>query len=178
MPSPPAASALVQDLWPPWATPSEWREVNDALVHLMGHHADALPPLVRMARNIGERLEAVFPVMDHLCCLTCPECREPCCRVAKPWFDLRDLLFLHLAGGGIAPSQPIAGRRDHCRYLTPKGCSLPRIERPWICTWYLCPVQKKILRSETPDSVWETEEALKWIADRRKQLEAEWIARI
>jgi hypothetical protein len=31
------------------------------------------------------------------------------------------------------------------RYWKPKGCVLPRMSRPWICTWYLCPTQKAIL---------------------------------
>ena len=61
------------DLWPPWATPSQWREANASLGHLIGLNAGSLQPLKFMAREIGQRLESVFPAMDRLCRLTCPE---------------------------------------------------------------------------------------------------------
>ncbi len=35
---------------------------------------------------------------------------------------------------------------DHsCCNLTPAGCRLTRSDRPFICTWYICPDQQKIL---------------------------------
>ena len=113
--------------------------------------------------------------MERLCRRTCPKCEQPCCGVAKPWYDLRDLLFLHLAGRAIAPSQPIRNSRDHCRYLESHGCTLPRLERPWICTWYLCPTQTALMRHEDADATRQVEDALKSIGLQRKRLEAKWI---
>jgi hypothetical protein len=179
MTSIPATPVSTIDLWPPWASSSQWREANAAIDHLIDVHDVAhLQPIERRALGIRDRLESVSPVMEQLCGSTCPQCHKPCCRVAKPWFDLRDLLFLHFTKSAIAPSQPIRNSRDHCRYLTSHGCSLPRIERPWICIWYLCPAQTEILREETPETARKVERSLKWIGFERKEVEAEWIIRV
>jgi hypothetical protein len=163
------------DQWPPWASPSEWREANAAIAHLIAIDNPHLRNLQRRAMGIGKALEALFPTMEGLCRRTCPTCQQPCCRVAKPWFDMRDLLFLHLTDTPIAPSQPIRNSRDHCRYLSQRGCTLPRITRPWICTWYLCPSQTEILCKINGESARSIEKTSKWVGFQRKQLEAEWI---
>ena len=177
----PATTGPPVDQWPPWPSPSQWREANAAIAHLMALYQIPLKPpfpkgdLQHRAFSIGSAIEALFPTMERLCRRTCPKCEQPCCQVAKPWFDLRDLLFLHLTDRAMAPSQPIRNNRDHCRYISERGCTLPRIERPWICTWYLCPTQTQIMRGEDAEAARTVEEPLKWIGFQRKRLEVEWI---
>jgi hypothetical protein len=52
-----------------------------------------------------------------------------------------------MVSGTVLPAQPKANLSMPCRYLGPRGCRLPRIARPWICTWYLCPTQTAKLRN-------------------------------
>ena len=89
-----------------------------------------------------------FPLLDELCMATCTYCPDPCCFSAYAWFDFRDLLFAHLNGLAVPPAQLMTDRKMICRYLGVRGCTLERISRPWICTWYLCPAQLGALRAD------------------------------
>ena len=91
---------------------------------------------------------SLFPLLDELCKATCTYCPDPCCFSAYAWFDFRDLLFAHLNGLAISPAQLMTDRKMICRYLGVRGCTLERISRPWICTWYLCPAQLGALRAD------------------------------
>ncbi len=131
---------------PPWHTAAQWREVNAALAHLLRRHRAAMGHCRDLAARLQRRIDDLGPVMDRLCWQTCPDCRTPCCAGALVWFDFRDLLFHHLAGMPLPACQPRYPHRRHCRFLAPDGCRLPRPQRPWLCTWYLCPAQTAILR--------------------------------
>jgi hypothetical protein len=84
--------------------------------------------------------------MDRLCAASCPSCPEPCCAKARVWIDFADLLFLHLSKSPIPRRQLITDTSQTCTFAGPAGCSLPRLARPWICLWYLCPIQRNLLR--------------------------------
>ncbi len=132
---------------PPWHRAARWREVNASLVHLLERHHAALGRCREVAALLKRELTAFGPLMDDLCGITCPDCRPPCCATALVWFDFRDLLFLHLAGLPVPTCQPRYPHRRRCRFLSADGCRLPRLRRPWLCTWYLCPSQTAVLRS-------------------------------
>jgi hypothetical protein len=135
-----------------------------------------LGALRNRAAQLVNVFKLLFPVMDRICARTCPLCSDPCCLHAKPWFDLRDLIFMHLAGLSIPLDQVLANASATCRCAGPSGCTLPRLSRPWICTWYICPAQKALLDLQ-PDSVraafLQRREELK---EGRKRLEDEFIA--
>ena len=67
------------------------------------------------------------------------------------WADFRDLLFLHLADIPLPDGQLISRSAGHCRYAGPDGCRLERIQRPFVCTWYLCPAQTRLLMEQPTD---------------------------
>lgn len=86
--------------------------------------------------------------MDALADLTCTRCPEPCCLRASVYFDLTDLIYLHLNGTRVPDRQLRETAGQTCRYLTTRGCGLERSRRPWACTWYLCPTQTGRLTTE------------------------------
>lgn len=131
---------------PPWSSPAEWREINAAFAYLMDRLGPSLDPAREQARRVEAGMTALFPLMDDLCAPTCPDCSEPCCRVATLWYNFDDLLFLHLRGISPPDGQPMTGLGQTCRFLGPVGCRLHRLHRPWICTWYICPPQTRLLR--------------------------------
>lgn len=67
---------------------------------------------------------------------------------AKPYYDFRDLVYLHLCSLEPPAQQPITAKDDNCRYLGSAGCVLSRELRPWICTWYICPEMHSFLGAE------------------------------
>jgi hypothetical protein len=160
---------------PLWGATDTWTTVNRNFERLIRRHGSKMDQAVALARNIQVRLESIFSLLDDLCAVTCPWCPNYCCLVAKVWIDFRDLLFLHLNGHQIPDAQPLLHLKETCHYWSPKGCTLPRITRPWVCTWYLCPTQKARLRQK-PKSVQDNlSRAVQAIKTARKKMESEFI---
>jgi len=158
-----------------WIDSRLWREANLSLSRTLG----AREPELAVARGTAQRMEAllefVIPVMEELCDETCPACSDPCCVRARARFELADLIFLHLAGRALPLMQ--AGPEGHgaCRHLGEQGCLLPRLSRPWICRWYLCPRQKRLVRHYPASGQRRFEIALARIRRLRHNLEDTFI---
>lgn len=133
---------------PPWKTSEEWNEINRNITDLIRNNRSSLTDASAIAEAIREKLESLFPIMDELCATTCPSCREVCCSLARVWFDYSDLLFLHMVGAPLPPAQPVENISTNCRYLTPAGCELPRLSRPWLCTLFMCRPQEAGIRKK------------------------------
>ena len=159
----------------PWASRVSWQAANQTVdYHLQGYRAD-LKHLAIVAREIKSYLNSVFPILDELCAHSCPWCPEPCCLKASVWFDFKDLVFLHFNKLSISAAQPKADFKTPCRYLGPRGCRLPRIARPWICTWYLCPTQTAKLKNGEAHKRESVEHLIAKIKSGRNLLESEFI---
>uniref|UniRef100_A0A832A323 Uncharacterized protein n=1 Tax=Desulfacinum infernum TaxID=35837 RepID=A0A832A323_9BACT len=117
-------------------TDSGWRDffrsfdgaLNDTARAVLGEHS------VRIRRAI-EELDAI---MDRYCAQTCPWCRDPCCAALRVAYNLNDMVYLF----GLGVALPVGQTRQHhgapCRYWLSSGCALPRILRPYVCTWFFC----------------------------------------
>ena len=158
-----------------WGTADTWKVANWNLEYLIRRHAPNMSRAMVLAREIQVRMESIFLLLDDLCSVTCPWCPDPCCLRATVWMDFKDLLFLHLNGHQIPPAQLRTALNETCRYWGPRGCMLPRIARPWVCTWYLCPTQKANLRQQ-PKSVQDKFiRTVQTIKTGRKEMESEFI---
>ena len=131
----------------PWVTPRAWQAASQSVRFHRLIYDPEFEPVTLLAQKLRRRLESIFSVLDELCIDSCPWCPEPCCLKASVWYDFKDLLFLHFNEQPIPPAQPKANLNMPCRYLGSRGCRLPRMTRPWICTWYLCPTQTAKLRN-------------------------------
>lgn len=144
--TPGAGTSAATEGWPPrlppWAGPQAWQAVTGALDHhLVLPHIRGCPSLRRKAIGVLNLIQRISPPMDELARHTCIDCVDPCCTRATLWYDNVDLLVMGLAHAPWPAGQPMAAAGVSCRYLGPVGCRLPRHQRPWICTWYLCPQQ-------------------------------------
>ncbi len=161
---------------PPWAHPAQWLEANDTVSRLCAARTAELGPLRQDAAQLLKRLGFLFQVLDQLCSETCASCKDPCCLHARPWFDFKDLVFIHLAGLPIPKSQVLTDFSSPCRFAGSQGCTLPRLSRPWICTWYVCAAQKELL-GRLPDPIRSGfQNGLEEIKKGRKRLEGGFIA--
>ena len=156
---------------PPWGSKNAWQEVHGNIGYHIQRYQAELKPVVTIARRARVRLETVFELLDDICAATCSRCPDPCCLTASPWYDFRDLIFLHLNRFAIPLTQPIETYRAVCSYLSSRGCTLPRPIRPWICTWYLCPVQTASLRNRGPDRYKTFNRTVQEIKGYRRRLE-------
>ena len=162
-------------LAPPWGSQIAWREVHGSIGYHIDRYQISLQPVVMIARRTRAHLESIFELLDDLSTETCFRCPDPCCLTASPWFDLRDLIYLHLNCLRIPSSQTIDAHRSDCRYLSAGGCTLSRSIRPWICTWYLCPVQTVNLEKRRPVQYENFKRTVKEIKMLRRQLEDAFI---
>ncbi len=133
---------------PPWKNVDSWREANHTVSFLIERYGNHLHETKSLVRNLCRKMVSLFPLLEEVCRATCTYCPDPCCFAAYAWFDFKDLLFVHLNGLAMPPAQLMTDRKMVCRYLGVRGCTLERIARPWICTWYLCPVQLAVLRAD------------------------------
>ena len=168
-------STLSLQFAPPWNTKPAWQEANRSIDRLVQRNADKLSLAVSLAALVRVMLESIFNLLDGLCSETCPRCPDPCCSHARVWYDYRDLLFFHLNALPIPVSQPIEALNATCRYLRFRGCTLERISRPWICTWYLCPVQTGNLNNRRTHQRKDLSSRLNEIKASRKEMEASFI---
>lgn len=158
-----------------WTSVATWKTINRDLEYLIQKHGHALQDAVILARNLQVRLESIFPIMDDLCVAACRWCPDICCLTARVWMDFKDLLFLHFGGHPIPPQQLLSNFKQTCRYWCPRGCVLPRMSRPWVCTWYVCPTQKKILSQKKPNIQDQFNHVVRRIKTDRKKLETEFL---
>lgn len=158
----------------PWNTKALWKEANLALDLNVSRHRHRLTDAFRLAAGLRDRLLSIFPLMDRLCQHTCPNCTDICCQHAWVWADFRDLLFYHLAGIPV-PDQQLLGRRgEHCPYAGPMGCRLDRLQRPFVCTWYVCPAQTGLLHGR-PENQVHLSAMLSQIKIERRRMENQFI---
>ncbi|MFW5931214.1 MAG: hypothetical protein ACOCQI_05615 [Desulfosalsimonas sp.] len=160
---------------PPWDTPRSWQEANKAVSRLLDRHRCRLAPLLETSGIIRERIDELDSLYRHLCAETCPFCPHPCCINADIWFDLKDLVFLQAEGLPVPATCPRKPRHMPCPFLGSRGCLLPRTGRPWICTWYLCPVQKRRLGKHQKNILYKINLLTSEVTGLRRQLEQRFI---
>lgn len=173
-------SAVIGETWPPslppWATVAAWRAVTAALDHhLHLSHIRRHGKIRQKAGAVLRLLTRLDRPMDALSRETCPTCEAPCCRRATLWYDFIDLLVMGHCGRSWPPGQPMVAVGAQCRYLGPGGCGLPRIQRPWICTWYLCPRQTAQLEAALPSHRMAVIRMIAGVKRLRKELEGAFI---
>lgn len=128
----------------PWTSEEDWAHVVFSMskaIAAMGSKADAIRTL---SQQIVQGYADIEMVLDRVCLTSCSTCTDVCCARATVWYDLKDLLTIYLDTGAF-PDKQINRRPDQsCSNLSPLGCRLIRSGRPFICTWYICPVQKSV----------------------------------
>jgi hypothetical protein len=161
----------------PWAAKEVWSQVVLSLGKTITAMGEKTAGIRRQAEQIFQGYGELDTVLERVCLESCPTCTDVCCTRATVWYDLSDLLVIYLNTGTL-PRRQIYRKPDHsCCNLTPAGCRLTRSDRPFICTWYICPDQQKILfrqanRSRKELAVFRTVNAIK---AARKELQQAYI---
>ncbi len=167
----PYSQALSAHLY--WGDPASWREAQTGLSCILRRHRDRCGELFNLAASIADLIRSMDVAMGNLCARTCPSCSDPCCVRADVRYDLRDLIFLHCSGAGLPLGQTVsASGGGACAMLDADGCALPRVMRPFMCTWYLCPPQMDIVRAEADPEISVLTDRLEELKRRRKMLES------
>lgn len=149
---------------PPWSEYILWQQVQDFF--LISWNNGNLTEVERLAAMIEQNVAIADGILAELCGKTCISCCDICCARATIWYDFRDLLLFFALHKELPPSQIVKGGGAACPCLTSQGCMLPRIRRPFVCTWYLCTLQKQYCEQQ-----YELESILAEIKVMRTRLE-------
>lgn len=163
---------------PPWSTPDQWKAANDAMTAALGTRRHRFAPIRDLAVQIEARLISLDRFMDDLCAATCPGCMDNCCERATVWYDFKDLLRLHLCADIIPAEQLIPLPKRPCQHLGPMGCALPRNQRPFICTYYLCTAQRQAMMTWAPSHQHYLMNSLMALKSGRNRMEALFIQQV
>ena len=158
-----------------WTQPAAWGEIQSALDHHLQVYAGHISVLASLAEAIADRLQALEPVLDDVCAVTCPQCSDPCCLHADVRYDFRDLLYLHCRQEGLPLHQPKLATGRPCSFLARDGCVLPRSLRPFLCTWYLCPWQMNMMQASAPADMIVLLTGLQTLKKLRKDMDREFM---
>ncbi|MDT8379423.1 MAG: hypothetical protein RQ739_11070 [Desulfotignum sp.] len=164
----------------PWQMAEDWNQVLLSFKAVENKCKDTLTDLLCIAKKIQKNYEMISEPMESLCACTCVNCEDVCCMRATIWFDFKDLLYIYFATGKFPGSQikkiTLKNQIRTCGSLTQKGCILSRKERPFVCTWYLCPTQKEYLKQYYPKRLLDFEQISMNIKELRKKIEEEFIS--
>ncbi len=163
----------------PWQRPDQWEQINNSITHLSGLYKNQFQSVVVMAKQIQLNFEQLSDPIEQICDQTCGACNDICCEHATIWFDLKDLLYVHFAmdtkpESQIEKKQSSQGKQVCCHFSR-IGCVLPRIQRPFICTWYFCPSQTQYFKMIGQKVKRQIERDLFEIKMLRKKIELEFI---
>lgn len=157
---------------PPWGDPRDWRQVNGWLRYWIERRRSRMQPALDAARGTAGTFRELFVALDTLCAATCRHCPEPCCLTAHPWYDFADLLLLNLLAESIPLRQILVTADRPCPHFGRRGCRLPRRQRPFICTWYLCPTQRRRGPQARLNSL---AAAIESVKTQRRRMETAWV---
>ncbi len=159
--------------------PDEWEQVSITIRKFEDHYIEPIPQVHSMAALISEKIESLSVLMEDLCENTCPECEDICCHRATIWYDFKDLLTIYFNANQLPDSQirkvSLSESQLGCCHFSINGCKLKRTERPFVCTWYVCPSQKQYLSYSQKELSQKIDETLLEIKNLREKIENEFI---
>ncbi|CCK78933.1 hypothetical protein [Desulfobacula toluolica] len=163
----------------PWSSNDEWSQVFIFIKKIDKLYGGKLEIVSDMAIKIQQKFEKISESIDMVCSQTCVQCKDICCLRATIWYDLKDLLYIYFARKTFPESQISKkmqkNKRKSCCWFSEKGCTLSRLDRPFVCTWYFCPVQKKYLARYHHELKQTFDQALMEIKILRNKIEEDFI---
>lgn len=132
----------------PWVYSEEWREMMLSVERIGAALGDSRRAVMEVVGEMCDLYAELDGALQMLCSATCPDCVEVCCQKATVWYDMKDVLFLYHAAQRFPEHQVRRNEDGSCCFLAADGCVIPRSERPFICTWYLCSAQTALLSAE------------------------------
>lgn len=161
---------------PPWSDQNKWSQMKLTLEISSRSQGEGLDAAREISHQIDNKIRSIDGILDILCQMTCVDCHDLCCGKATLWYDFRDLLFIYLNLDEFPQQQIWKKEGSSCSCLTLSGCRLKRWERPFICTWYICPKQTDVMqKKDFSEAAVHITSVLQEIKSDRKMLEKVFI---
>ncbi len=162
-----------------WNSAKDWEQVLTTIRKFADQYRGSVLHVNSIAFLIKEKIESLSAPMDDLCQNTCPGCEDICCHRATIWYDFKDLLAIYFSTNQLPDSQirkvNLSDDQPGCCHLSTQGCKLKRAERPFVCTWYICPSQKQYINLHQKELAQKLDQTLIDIKYLREKIESEFI---
>ena len=93
-------------------------------------------------REKALQFKQAFAIMDpfiqEYTAKVCPYCGTVCCCNKHGFPEFADVVAIIAMGGTVPQYDLSVDEGALCQFIGEKGCVLPRVERPYRCTWYFC----------------------------------------
>ncbi len=155
----------------PWIHQADWEEMLQLTKQVCEKMGMSRTEIMGHIEDIIALYKELETPLNRLCSNTCPECTDVCCTKATVWYDQKDILVYHLATNSFPAKQISKNDAGICCHLGENGCNLPRLQRPFICTWYICSAQTAILRNGSNEPEIHVEDIIQRIKELRKKIE-------
>ncbi len=166
----------------PWESEDAWPQVVLSIsksISAISEEGSEIARIRMLVEQVVQDYAKLETILERICSKSCSSCVDVCCSKATVWYDLKDLLVIYFNRGALPDKQIYKRPGSTCCNLTPSGCRLIRSDRPFICTWYICPDQKSIIAG-FPNSTEQVAlyHAIDKIKTNRKDLETLYISAI
>jgi hypothetical protein len=152
-------------------SPLAWKQCNRIISAWLSGSSNEISRSARSwAEIIKENLKWLDPLFQGYVNTSYNRCQDPCCQATSIFFDRTDLLYLHSLAVSIPQTQTRIKTGDPCHYLAEQGCILPRIHRPYVCTWFMCDLHYECFEAEQPKTQREFLRRLSEIRHYRQKL--------
>jgi hypothetical protein len=102
-----------------------------------------------LTRKVEDCLSEIIRLQGSYVREICTECPGPCCGRVQDLFNDKDLIYLELSGRKTNLRKRRT-RKKGCLYLSPFGCTLTPLARPFACHRYLCPKLEETIKKDDP----------------------------
>jgi len=117
--------------------PEFWKTVEE-IKNFFREHQDEMGLVHEKAIQFSKAFAIMDPFIQKYTAKVCPYCGTVCCCNKHGFPEFADVVAIIAMGGKVPQYDLSVDERALCQFIGEKGCVLPRVERPYRCTWYFC----------------------------------------
>lgn len=126
-------------------SPKVFEDTIESIKGFFADHSSDLMDVFAKGIELQQAFAIIDPFIQSYTAITCPYCAVVCCanRHGMPTFG--DIITFLAMKYEIPHYDLTIDPGASCQFMGNKGCVLPRVIRPYRCTWYFCdPLLKQI----------------------------------
>jgi len=121
-----------------------------------------------LAQKYKKQMLALDPIIESFTSKVCPYCGTVCCRQKFALPNREDIISFWALEVDIPKYDLRRDINSSCQFLSYTGCLIPRLLRPFRCTWYFC--DALWLQIEINPPAYNIEKALRQLRRTRDKL--------
>ncbi len=117
--------------------PEFWRTVEEIKTFFREHQGE-MEEVNAKALQFKQAFAEIDPLIQEYTAKVCPYCGNVCCCNKHGFPEFADVVAIIAMVGKLPEYDLSVDERAMCQFMGERGCTLPRIQRPYRCTWYFC----------------------------------------